>query len=358
MKKISKARGSQQSQATKRQIALGVLQDKAANYSTVKIAKILKVHRVTVSGWKKELLTKNKKFINNANKAVVGKRGRKIGFGKVLTNLEERKIKTILIDKNPDQLKLPFYLWSISALILYIKSTFKKNIPDSTMRLYLKRWGFTIQRPKTRTFARNDVVIQNWLKNDYQIIKIDAKKEQGQIYWLDETGVNNQAFYQRGYALKGQTPIIRKSASNFKINVISTVNNQGKMRFMTYKNNLNPEIFIKFLLALIKDSKDKIFLIADNLSTHKSVKVKQFLNQENIKNKIVIYYLPPYAPEINPDEYLNNDLKQNVHKAGLPKNPDQLETNTRRYLRSIQKQPEKVRSYFKTKWTEYAAEEE
>jgi transposase len=223
------------------------------------------------------------------------------------------------------------------------------------MRLYLKRWGFTIQRPKTRAFTRNESLISSWPKEAYKIIKDRAKKENAEIHWLDETGVNNQCFYHRGFSKKGQTPIVKNSPYRTSISVISSVNNQGKMRFMTYKGSLKADGFLKFLNLLIKDSKHKIFLIADNLPTHKAKKVIEFLDQDHVKNKLELHYLPPYAPELNPDEYLNNDLKQNVHKKLLPKNYSEVEYNTRAYLRSIQKQPQKVKSFFQTEFTRYAA---
>ena len=227
-------------------------------------------------------------------------------------------------------------------------------VSESSVRNYLKRWGFTIQRPVTRYSRRDDVVVQRWLAEDYPRIAARAKAEGAEIHWLDETGVNNQAVYQRGFAPKGKTPRTTKPATREKISLISTVTNQGTMRFRLYEGGLKKEKLIGFLEGLLAETDRKLFVIMDNLKVHKSDAVRDFA--EKNKERITLFYLPPYAPEHNPDEYLNNDLKQNVHrKSGLPLDKKTLKATVLQYRRHIQKSPAKVRGYFQAPETLYAA---
>ena len=99
------------------------------------------------------------------------------------------------------------------------------------------------------------------------------------------------------------------------INLISTITNQGKVRFMIYKNTMNSQTMIKFLKRLVKDADRKVFLVLDNLRVHHSYKVRDWLSEH--EDQIELFFLPSYSPALNPDEYLNCDLKDGVH-SGVP----------------------------------------
>jgi transposase len=320
----------------------------SGKYRQAEIAEALGVAHGTVRGWSSKLKAKASGV---KSKAV---RGRPEGVGRSLTKAEERKIIGLIRDKNPQQLQMEFYLWSVGAVMALIEKMFQKSLSESGVRKYLTSWGFTIQRPATRYSSRDDVLVQCWLQDVYPAIAAKAKNEGAEIHWLDEAGVNNQAIYQRGYAPRGKTPVTTKPAKREKISMISTVTNRGTMRFSLYEGGLTAPILIAFLENLLKGASHKIYAVMDNLPVHKSKAVKAWL----LKNleKIEVFYLPPYAPDLNPDEYLNNDLKQNVHRySGLPHNKRQLKSTVSAYLRHIQKSPTKVQSYFQAKETKYAA---
>ena len=152
---------------------------------------------------------------------------------------------------------------------------------------------------------------------------------------------------------------MQKSGKRLSINMISTIANNGKMRFMTYEGSMDRDKFILFLKQLIKanfdypnSNKKKIFLIADNLKVHHAKKVQEFI--ENNKDKIEIFFLPPYSPDLNPDELLNQDIKTNALKGKIVKTNDQLKYNLKSYLFKIQKTPQKVKNYFKKECVRYA----
>ena len=165
--------------------------------------------------------------------------------------------------------------------------------------------------------------------------------------------MSNGASPGRSYAPQGQTPVIRICARRENLGLISTVTNQGQMRFMVYREAMNAGLMIKFLGRLVKDAGRKVFLILDNLKVHHSRPVKEWLagHQEQIE----VFYLPAYCPELNPDEYLNNDLKTGVYQGDLARTRVQLQKKTISHLRTLQKQPLKVKKFFEHPKVAYAA---
>jgi transposase len=219
---------------------------------------------------------------------------------------------------------------------------------------YLKKWRFTSQKPLKRAYEQDNKAVQKWIKEEYPKIKKLAKKEKAEIYWGDETGIRSDHQVGKSYSKKGVTPVVVISAKRFKTNVISAVNNSGKLVFSVFEGKFTSKRFIDFLKRLIKYLKGKkVFLIVDNLSVHKSTEVQEFISQ-NI-SKIELFYLPTYSPELNPDELLNNDLKSNLYKVKRPASKTEQTHRVRNKLRSIQQNPQKVKNYFKAEKVRYAA---
>jgi transposase len=274
------------------------------------------------------------------------------GKGK-LTAAEAVRVQRWIRDKCPDQLKLPYVLWTAPVVRDLIRLRLGKHLGLSTVRLYLKRWEFTPQKPLKRATQRSPEAVRRWLEEEYPRIARRAKREKTHIYWGDETGISNQDQVGRSYAPRGQTPVIRLTAKKISTSMISAVNNKGLMRFMCFKGALNASLFIMFLRRLIKAAEKKVFLIVDNLRVHHAVKVNKWVTAH--KDEIELFYLPAYAPEHNPDEYLNNDLKQQLRNLPRPNSQDDLVQGTASVLRSIQRQPDRVSSYFHHKDVRYAA---
>ena len=284
-----------------------------------------------------------------------GLRGRRHGAQRELTAEQEVGIQKLLVDKTPDQLKLAFALWTRDAVRLAIKQTYGIDLPLRTITDYLKRWGFTPQKPTKRAYEQNPKAVAQWLETTYPQIQARAKQEKAEIHWGDETGIQNDAYNAKGFAPKGKTPIVRINATKSRVNMISSITNRGKVRFMLYEESMTAKVLIKFMSRLIKDSDRKIFLILDNLRVHHSKDVKAWLEQEQIKERIELFYLPSYSPEINPDEYLNGDLKHRI-RSGLPaRSEKELTKKTRSFMRTLQNRPEHVQNYFKHPKITYAA---
>jgi len=309
------------------------------------ISEILGLHLNTVAHW----LHPVKKTQTSDFK----KRGRKTGEQRTLTNEQETTIQRLIRDKMPDQMKLPFALWTRKAISDLISRLFGIKLPIRTMGEYLKRWGYTPQRPLKRAYEQNPEKIKEWLDSTYPEIHDRAKKEKAEIYWGDETGMNNQENYGRSYSPKGQTPEMRTIAKRYSLSMVSAITNQGTVRFMVYKGGMNVDIFKRFLLRLIKDCKRKVFLIVDNLRVHHSYVLTDWLEEH--KNEIELFFLPSYAPERNPDEYLNNDLKKSIENRPIASSLKELGQNVVSHMRSLQKMPYRVMRFFEHPSVNYAA---
>jgi transposase len=318
-----------------------------AGNTQVSIALALGVHQNTVSRWLKTGRTAGASGLKRR------KRGRRSVEQRLLNEAQEAEVRKLITDNCPDQLKLPFALWTREAVRDLIEGRFGVTLALRTVTDYLKRWSFTPQRPMKRAIERRDARIETWLQTDYPKIKKRAKKEGAVIHWGDETGLSNQANYGRSFAPKGQTPVILRTAKRHTTSMISSITNRGQARFMIYEGALNADLFLAFLKRLIKAADQKVFLIVDNLRVHKAHTVTAWV--ERRKDRIELFFLPAYAPEHNPDEFLNNDVKQSMAKRPAAKSKDALKASLRSYMRGLQRKPTKVRSFFKTPSTSYAA---
>lgn len=315
--------------------------------SKTEIATSLGVHRNSVRNW----------VISYKSEGIMGLKSKRTGFkegqGRLLNSDQEKTIIKMIIDKMPDQLKLPFSLWTRKAVKELIYREYKIKVAIRTMGDYLKRWGFTPQKPKKKAYEQNSKSVNRWIKEEYPLILKKAKKEDAEIHWGDETGVRNTSQYGRSYAPIGKTPTKETMAKRLSLNMISTVTNQGKVRFMTYDGTMNSQMFIKFLKRLIKGASKKTYLILDNLRVHHSKLVKEWCAKNT--DDIELFYLPSYSPELNPDEYLNNDLKSGIGIKPSPKNNKQLKSNVKSHMMFLQKNPDRVAKFFHHKSIKYAA---
>ena len=279
--------------------------------------------------------------------------GRKLGDLRLLSAQQEALIQKLISDKTPDQLKMVYALWTRAAVAELIEQRFGIKLQVRTMGLYLARWGFTPQKPMKKAYEQSPAAVKKWLDEEYPAIAARAKTEGAEIQWGDESGLRSDDVRGRSYAPKGETPVVRVPNKRHSLSIISTVTNKGQMRWRIFDGALNSAILIDFFKRLIKGQKKKVFLILDNLRVHHSRPVKEWLADH--ADAIEVFYLPSYSPELNPDEMANADLKQAVTKLAPARTKLQLVKATARHLRSVQRQPERIKKYFEHAPVRYAA---
>lgn len=305
------------------------------------------VHRQTVNVWLRRYRERGEDGVLD---------GRRVSprRGKGLLSAEEAgKVRCWIAAGTPDAIGLPFALWTGRAARELVERRLGKRLGLSTVRLYLQRWGMTPQKPLARARERSPAATRAWLERDYPAIARRAKAERAAIYWGDETGISNQDQTGRSYAPEGKTPVVVRTAKRITQSMIAAVSNRGLMRFMLYEDALNVECFLAFLRRLVKDARQKVFLIVDNLRVHHARKVKARVASH--AHEVELFYLPAYAPEHNPDEHLNHALKQALRQKSQPDSKDELVRNARSVLRTIQRSPDRVRAYFAAEPVRYAA---
>ena len=308
------------------------------------VARVMGVNRITVYGWLS--LYRNGGWDNLDAK----KRG---GRKPKLDAKALRWIYQIVTLGNPNQLKMPFVLWSAKLLAAAIEKKFGIKLSKASVCRLLHQLGLSPQRPLWRAYQRDPQVVERWLKEDYPAIRAAARKAKGEVWFGDEAGVRSDAHSGTTWAPKGQTPIVSTTGARFGLNVISAVNRRGALRFMCVEGKVNADVFIEFLGRLMESAGHPVYLVVDGHPTHKAAKTRKFV--ESTKGRLKLFLLPGYSPDLNPDELVWNNLKsQGTGKRAIT-GPDQLKKLVIGHLRSMQKNADLIRSFYRTPSTEYAA---
>ncbi len=225
-----------------------------------------------------------------------------------------------------------------------IRDKFNVKLSDVSVGRLLHKMGLSPQKPLRRAYQRDEEKVRVWQKEAYPEIKRAAKKEGATIYFGDEASVRSDYHSGTTWSPVGQTPVVKTTGARFGLNMVSAISAKGQMRFMTFQGKMNSERFIEFLKRLIYRAQKPIFLILDGHPVHKSRKVKEFVASTD--GKLRIFILPPYSPNLNPDEWVWNWLKK--HKLGKTTitGPDQFKQLATKFMRQLQSLPNIIRGFF------------
>jgi transposase len=272
------------------------------------------------------------------------------GPKKKITKKEIKQLKRWLV-KDPRQLHFSFGLWTLEMVQLLIKRKFKKDLHLTTVDRLLDRIGYTHQKPLFRAWQQDPVRVQAWLDNEYPAIKKEAKKERRKIFFEDEAGFRSTDTKGKTWAARGKRPIVRTTGARFGFNAISAVSAKGEFRFSIYEENFDGDVFIDFLKRLLESVHGKITLIVDGHPVHKRKKVREFI--EGTKGKLKLYFLPPYSPERNPDEFIWQAAK-GITKRTIVTGPEQFKLQVGSILHALQKRKDRIVSIFSNPDVVYA----
>ncbi len=313
--------------------------------SQAEAARVFGVARSSVNAWAKRWREEGNKGL----KARPRGRPHKIRLKPHQAATAVRLIK----EKCPDQLKLPFALWTREAVRKFLERRFGTQVSVWTVGRWLKRWGFTPQKPLRRAFEQNPEAVRRWLREEYPAISALARREKAEIHWGDQMGMRSDHQAGRSYGLRGHTPVVPGTGQRFGCNMISTLTNRGNLAFMVFEERFTGKVFLRFLNRLLRHSRRKIFLIVDRHPVHRGGEASRWM-ELHVK-RIRLFFLPSYSPELNPDELLNQDVKTNAVGRKRAKDKAELMSNVRSYLRSTQRRPDKVKRYFHEPNVRYAA---
>ena len=280
------------------------------------------------------------------------RRGRRPGEGR-LSGKRAARIRSMIVGKLPDQLTLPFYLWTRAAVASLIAREYGIAVSLVTVGRYLWAWGLSPQKPVRRAYERNDVAIARWLKQEYPAIARQARRDKAAIYWGDEMGLRSDHVTGTSYAPVGQTPVVRATGQRFGCNMLSAITNKGALAFMVFEGKFKSPVFVTFMQRLLKQVAGKIYLIVDGHPVHKSGTAMRVA--ANHSSRLRLIRMPGYCPELNPDELLNQDVKTNGLGKNRPTNRTELLAIVRSHLYRRQKQPQVITNLFREKHVRYAA---
>jgi len=313
----------------------------------VQVAQIVGLARETVCRWWSA-------YTERGLSALPQRRsGRPLGSGRVLSDVQAEHLQQLLRTHQPEELGIAAPLWTRRAVHDLIRKEFDLDLAERTVGRYLQRWGFTLKRPRRHARDQDPEEVRQWLEETYPAIETRAEQEGAEIHWGDEVGVAADQQPARGYAPQGERATQDVPDPHIRANQISTISNHGEVRFMAYTSTMTAALFLVFLGRLLRSTTGKVFLIVDRLRAHMTPAVQAWVAAH--QDRIEVFYLPRYAPEVNPDEYLNNDLKGQVHKSGLPHNKGEVRSHIQEFMRRLNHLPEHVMSYFQHPSVQYAA---
>jgi transposase len=312
------------------------------------ISEYLGVHRNTVSEW----------WWEYEHYGEVGLfqqvRGRQVGAGRTLEDWEESAVQAAMEGHFPEDYGIEHALWTRRAVQALVEQVCGVVMPIRTVGEYLKRWGYTPKKPLQRAYEQDPEAVRVWLEQEYPKIEQRAGVEGADIAWGDESGLASTEYGGRGDASRGEKSTVRPSQrKRARVNYIASISNSGRVQFMLYTCKLTAVQFIAFCQRLIGKRTRKLFWIVDRHPVHLQAEVKRWLDAH--REQIELFYLPSYSPELNPVEYFNGDVKQEVHDKPLTRNLNQLKRRVLSQLRKLQKLPARIRNYFKHPSIAYAA---
>lgn len=292
--------------------------------SAERVIETLGFGRSVIYGWLK-------KYREGGLKALKSRESK--GLERIIGEREEKQLQKLL-QKDPRQLHFDFGLWTLKLVQTLIRKKFGKDISLPTTWRVLQRIGYSCQKPLQRAYEQNPEAVKKWTQEEYREIKKEAKEEERIILFSDESGFRSTGAKGKTWGIQGTRPIVKKTGKRYGVNSISALSPQGHFRFSLYEGSFNGEVFLSFLKRLLATIKGNLTLIVDGHPVHKQKKVREFIL--STEGRLKMYFLPPYSPELNPDEHVWQYSKPLVHKQ-FPKTKKDFIAKVRSSLHSMQK---------------------
>lgn len=268
-----------------------------------------------------------------------------------LSERQRHQVRRWICGKDPRQYGFDFGLWTRRIVAELVEEKFDHRLSVTAVGRLLASLEITPQKPLRRAYERDPVAIAKWKEKDYPKLKVRARRLGAEIFFIDEAGVRSDSALQRTWGAKGETPIVATSGQRQKVNAISAVNANGAFWYDVYTGKFNAQLFISKLKAFMRNRRRPVFLVLDSHPAHRAKIVAAYV--QSLEGQLELHFLPGYAPDLNPDEFVWNHLRQNgVTKTPLKQN-EQLKDRVEKDLAQIKRSPRLVRSFFRAESVEY-----
>ena len=255
--------------------------------------------------------------------------------------------------KSPLQFRFEFALWTREMIQMLLREEFSLKLSLTSVGRLLRQLGLSCQRPLFRATEQDPERVRRWREEEFPVIRRMAKESGARVFFGDEAGVRSDYHAGTTWGVKGKTPVVLRTGKRKSVNMLSAVSARGELRFMLVQGRVNGAVFAEFLRRLMHNAAQPVFLVLDGHSIHHSRPVRDFVASQ--AGRLRLFFLPPYSPELNPDEQVWNYVKHHgIGKATLC-----VATDLRRFvlarLRWLQRLPWTVRMFFLSPHTQYAA---
>lgn len=268
-----------------------------------------------------------------------------------VTAEEMRWIARVVREQSPQQMKFPYALWTLSLIRELIRRHLGKSLALASVSRIMKLLGFSAQKPLYEAWQQDAQLVRRWQREVYPGIRAEARRLGATIYFADESGLRSDYHTGTTWAPVGETPVVGKTGRRFSVNMLSAVSYQGEFRFMVHQGTVNAEVFRTFLQRLRVGTTKPVFVIVDGHPAHKAKIVRDYVR--STEGMLRLFFLPPYAPHLNPDEQVWAQVKREVSKRCV-QNLEQMKRLAIGALRRIQKLPRLVQSFFHQPECQYA----
>jgi transposase len=262
-----------------------------------------------------------------------------------LTDRQTSQLRGWIVGRDPRQFQFDFALWTRKIVGKLIVQKFDVKMTPQGIGKLLHRIGLSPQRPLYRAYQQNPEAVRQWREEDFPAIREQAREEGAEVYFGDEAGIRTDHHAGTTWAPVGQTPVVEVAGDRNSVNMISAVSPGGALKFDVFVGSCNGTVFVEFLKKLMHDAPRPVFLILDNVSFHKAQIVQDYV--ASLEGRLKLFFLPGYSPELNPDEWVWKNVKNDqIGRAGIGRGSELFGCATRA-LERLQQLPEIVRGFFR-----------
>jgi transposase len=309
------------------------------------IARILGLHVSTIYKWRRLFESGGWKILQA--KVISGR-------PHTFDSKDEEWLKNFLESNNPQDLGFTVALWTRPIVKEVIEEYLGVHLSNTSVGKLLRRMGLSPQRPLSRAYEQNPEAVEQWIAEDFPAIRKRAQEENAKVFFGDESGIRSDYHSGTTWAPVGETPVVPSTGKYYRWNMISAISSEGEMRFFlrdAKEGNVNSSIFIEFLEKLLVGATSKIFLVLDNATIHHSRETRDYVC--SVSDRLELFFLPPYAPELNPDELVWNQVKNHTIGKQSFRTKKSLRDALLDTFESLSQMPEKIRSFFQKDSTKY-----